>query len=453
MLVATESPGALLEPGQGSGEVDEIARELRFVGVVQDGAEVRAWCVTAFDEVAPQQQSGWGGFMHGHFAGFVANGAQAFRERLRLGRTAEGVGGHNGQESFDVFRFEAFGEAADGAGGGLLEIGHVVEDEWQDARPNGVGRIDAFQEGIGERAAGRLVSRRDDADPAVLEFLGGGDGLAEIMREHPEAVDNAGVVGGFEPGGKGHQRIEAVAGVDEHIAFRVPLRILRHATHLINLRIMLQPLAVGEESEAEGGLHAFGSPLEPFLADAFARQFGVRLLDRARERDGFGSDGQAEAGGELHSTQHTQRVLGKGGTGVAEHLLAQVVFAVEEVEQFPAMRIPHERIDREVAAGSGVAWLDAGFQGDFETLVARGGFRIAAGDGEVVDSAVGHGELGHPERFADEVDTAPRTERFDEILVADAKNFDVEIVARFAEEPVTDAAADEVGVAKPFIAS
>jgi hypothetical protein len=79
-----------------------------------------------------------------------------------------------------------------------------------------------------------------------------------------------------------------------------------------------EPAGLLQHGEATGGADGFLGPFGPFSPDAFHGEFAAGGLNLAAKGDGFGSELQVEAGGELKGPQHAQRVLDEGGAGVAE---------------------------------------------------------------------------------------------------------------------------------------
>ncbi len=89
------------------------------------------------------------------------------------------------------------------------------------------GRSDTLEKSFCERPAGRLMLGAGPAQLAVPLGLLGRAGLAEIMGEHSQGEEPSGCRRAFAPRVQSNQSIETVTGMNEDIAFRVPLGFLR----------------------------------------------------------------------------------------------------------------------------------------------------------------------------------------------------------------------------------
>src|SRR5262249_34518505 len=120
-----------------------------------------------------------------------------------------------------------------------------------------------LQEPACERASSFLVSRRDDAGSAVTNDHLSCLGLGEIMREDRKRKYGTGLCIGSLPLRKFGQRIQAVAGMAEDIALRMPFWILGRTTKRMDFGEMFNPSGVGQEEKPARGASAGRRPSEP----------------------------------------------------------------------------------------------------------------------------------------------------------------------------------------------
>jgi len=230
----------------------------------------------------------------------------------------------------------------------------------------------------------------------------------------------------------------------ENVAFGMPLGVLGHATNCVEFRKVLNPAGSFQKAEAARRRHAFFRPFRPFFAHTFFGQFGKSAFDRASQFNRFAGGCEVEACCELHAAQDPQGVFRKGRAGVAQNLILQVRLAAKEIEEFVGPHIIHQRIDRVIAAGGSVARGEGGIERNFKAFVAGGGFGIAPGNAEIVGVGAG-GEFHDSKGATDEIDAGPLAESGGQGIVVQAEDFDIEILVRNSEEPIPNAATDEIG--------
>ena len=147
-------------------------------------------------------------------------------------RAAVLIGVGDADEAVDSF--DAGCQSADGGIACAIAVEgerpHVLLDEWEDLFENFLLPRESFEEAFGHRHPEDIVAGA--ADAAV--WIGVGClGFAQIMAEHGEAYHQVLPFVADAVGGKG---VEAVAGVDPDIAFRVPLGLLFTAVERFKLR-------------------------------------------------------------------------------------------------------------------------------------------------------------------------------------------------------------------------
>ncbi len=169
-----------------------------------------------------------------------------------------------------------------------------------------VERVDvqAIEERSGWRHALRFVV--DRPDPAVAE--GGRGRLAQVVAhgaEHDrELLRSRQIVDARA------RLVDHLQGVHPHVAFGMPLRLLRTADQRVQFRQQTFDDAEVEcEGEADGRLRCEQQLLE-LAPDALGRQ----VVERNGAADGacLLVERQLEASRELHGTQHAQAVVGEG---------------------------------------------------------------------------------------------------------------------------------------------
>ena len=184
------------------------------------------------------------------------------------------------------------------------------------------------------------------SDAAVLER--GRRRLADVVEQRAEhhrvLLRHGQIVDALTRAVHHHQR------VNPHVAFRVPLGILR----TVDQRVQLGPEAfddaeIAREGEADRGARRLAQQLFDFTPDAFARQIVER--DGAAQIAGCRIERAVEARRELHRAQHAQAVFAERPCiDRAQDAAFEVGAAVVRIEIFVGERIPRDRVDREVAA-------------------------------------------------------------------------------------------------------
>ena len=122
----------------------------------------------------------------------------------------------------------------------------------------------AFRQGN----ADPFVSGGDDARFSLAQNFGGCGSFAKVVEQDGEHVGGAVCEGLLLPVRQICQRVAAVAGVVENIAFGMPFGVLGNANDCLEFGEVLNPAALEQEAQAGGGAAAFGGPFEPFFADS-----------------------------------------------------------------------------------------------------------------------------------------------------------------------------------------
>ena len=279
-------------------------------------------------------------------------------------RSAPAVGFHDAAKLLDGGRGQAPGQSADAgragsvAGPGQME--EVLLDQGRDGLGHGVGRTDPLKELEGERTPDGIVTGTDPADLSVALALDGGGGFSEIVGQNGKGLNPPILGRGPRPLRSGHQCVEAMGGVGEHVPFRVPLRILRDAVHGGDFREVGDPSGFPEDPEAERRLDRLHGPLVPLCPDPFHRKGPELVDDRSAECGRLGRKGARKARGELKSPQHPQWILGKSGAGVAQDAVPEIVLAVEMIDHPIGQGIIHQGIDREIPSSGGFPLAQVG---------------------------------------------------------------------------------------------
>ncbi len=240
--------------------------------------------------------------------------------------------------------------------------------------------------------------------------------------------------------------VEARAGVIPDVALGMPFRILRHADHRVEFRVELRPTAGLQDIQADRRLAAAEQELRPLLHQAFGRQ--VDLGERGTEGDGLRGDREFEARGELHRTEHAERVFGELIGDVAKTLSLKIGDAAPRVDHLARERVPHDRVEREVTAFRGVLRRHrrVGLHVEIRVLGARA--VLTAGHRDVDREVL---ELRHAEGRADRDDAEFLAQgRFD-LARAEAVDLDVDVEDGHAHQRVAHAAADEAGAVGPAL--
>ena len=123
----------------------------------------------------------------------------------------------------------------------------------------------------------------------------------------------------------------------------------------------------------------FHEPARQFLPHALGNEridFAARHHG-AHERFGFGRDVEAEARGEARDAQDAHRVLGEGRAHVAQDAGAQVLGAVERIDEV-AVLVARDRVDREIAAREVLLERHVGRRMELEAVIAARGLALGA---------------------------------------------------------------------------
>ena len=123
---------------------------------------------------------------------------------------------------------------------------------------------------------------------------------------------------------------------------------------------------------------AFHEPAREFLPHAL-RNERVDLSVRhhlAHERFGFGRDVEPEARGEAREPEDAHRVLAEGRAHVTQQTCAQVIGAIERIDEV-AVLVARDRVDREIAAREVLLERHVGRRVELEAVIAAAG--LAAG--------------------------------------------------------------------------
>ncbi len=154
-------------------------------------------------------------------------------------------------------------------------------------------------------------------------------------------------------GTAGGQAFQQHERVDPDIAFRMILRRLRHALHLLDFRqYLFQQTGLVQQFKGAASM-AFSKHFQ----DLVAHTLTADLMDlRSKLTDGSKSllvDGVAKAGGKAHGPKHAQLVLRESLMGLADRAddaLLQVFAPAHVVEHFAGVGIEQKAVDGEVAA-------------------------------------------------------------------------------------------------------
>ena len=178
------------------------------------------------------------------------------------------------------------------------------------------------EEVVRNRASRGFVTETAPAQTALMFGLSGGGGLSEVMSQHCEEQDAPAGRWGLTPCGQLGEGIAAMCRMSEHIAFRMPLGVLRAVAQGGDFREVHQPAGFLEDLQAPGGTDGLRCPLVPFAPDAFDREFIIGVYDATAQSGGFRCEAEIETCGELKGAQHAQRVLHKSRAGVAQDTVA-----------------------------------------------------------------------------------------------------------------------------------
>ena len=238
--------------------------------------------------------------------------------------------------------------------------------------------------------------------------------------------------------------------MDPDVAFRMELRRLLHALHLLDFRQDLDEQA-GFIQQFKGAARvAFRKHFEDLIADAFAADLVDLRCEFTNRGKGIGLDLVAETRSKANGAKHAEFVFRKAefrSADGADDAALKVGLAADEVQNFAGDGIKQEAVDGEVAALN----VEPGFRRKLDSIrmaAVRIGAVTAIGgnlNGVVVArsifAVVEHGDEDDAELRSNGV--GPGEDAHDFIRTGGGGNV---IVRGFApEQQITHTAADEMG--------
>jgi len=175
-----------LQPFNGAIEIGEMTFQLGLVSLVQDFAQLTPRHKTSIQKVPSEENGLRGTAFYGEFFSLAGNFLNRRRNYPRAGRPAKGDGGHDGEETMEILGLEPLREAPNRTIRDVLEMGHVINHQRNDAFANRPGDVDPSEQRFGQGRAGVLMARRNNACLAILDGVLGRRGFAEVMRENGE---------------------------------------------------------------------------------------------------------------------------------------------------------------------------------------------------------------------------------------------------------------------------
>ena len=181
---------------------------------------------------------------------FVCNSSHALVYRPRFGWPAELIRRHDHTQFRDRRGPQGVRQPANRAVAARLQMGQMMRHQRHHAFLDLVRRIEARQKSFRQRPALFLMARRNDPPPPVALGFMRGLRFGEVMCQHGEHEHPAGRLVRLAPLGQFHQCVATMAGVREHVAFRMPLRILRCSVQCRDLREVPQPAGLLQEAQS-----------------------------------------------------------------------------------------------------------------------------------------------------------------------------------------------------------
>jgi len=316
---------------------------------------------------------------------------------------------------------------------GCVGQAHVAGNDGADIVDQVGRRAEAFEDGAGDVGPdGRMVFKAPTLRAIGQGGVLGGGRFADIVQQDGQRQAQRRA---------GRQGVEHELRMGEDIAFGMELGRLFDAGHALDLgQDFLQKSGIAQELEGLSSLGRFGQQAEQFIADAFgadAADLRGQLLDRG---EGGRFEGKAEGGGKPDRPQQAQVVLGKTPGRVADGADdpgLQIRPPVDEISDFPGIRIEEQRVDGEVAAEGVCAGV--GERDGFGTAPV-GVRRVGAIAGDFDGLAyVGH-DGNDAERLADGEGLGK--ERLD--LFGPGIGGDIPVLGFTAQQEVADATADQI---------